>query len=197
MRKSRYISLLLAGAAATALAGCDQNVMTGQDETLYPDVAACTQERDAAECNTGFEAAKLEHIKEAPKFATKEECEAAGFQPCEVAQVQTAQGGSSSMFMPMLMGYMMGRSLGGMGGMGQRGPTAGAPPAGGAAGAPGAAGPAARPVYSDRNGYLYAGRNAVGRVAPGTTSLGSRAIPMRTAARGGFGGSARSFSGGS
>jgi len=194
MRKSRYISLLLAGAAATALAGCDQNVMTGQDETLYPDVAACTQERDAAECNAGFQAAQQEHIKEAPKFSSKEECEAAGFQPCEAAQVQTAQGGSSSMFMPMLMGYMMGRSLGGMGGMGgmgQRGPTAGAPPAGGAAG------PAARPVYSDRNGYLYAGRNAVGRVAPGTTSLGSRAIPMRTAARGGFGGSARSFSGGS
>jgi uncharacterized protein YgiB involved in biofilm formation len=200
MRKSRYISLLLAGAAATALAGCDQNTMTGQDETLYPDVTACTQERDAAECNAGFEAARQEHVKEAPKFATKEECEAAGFQQCEVGQVQTAQGGSTGMFMPLMMGYMMGRTLGGMGGMGgmgQRGPAPGAPPAGGTASAPGTAGPAARPVYSDRNGYLYAGRTAVGLVAPGTTSLGSRAIPMRTAARGGFGGSARSFSGGS
>src|SRR5690606_25012222 len=80
MRKSRYITLLLAGAAATTLAACDQNVMTGQDETLYPDMTACTQERDAGECRSGFEAAQAEHAKQAPKFATKEECEAAGFQ---------------------------------------------------------------------------------------------------------------------
>jgi len=203
MRKSRYVSLLL---AASALAACDQNTMTGQDETLYPDVAACAAERDPAECDAGFTAAKEEHLKQAPKFATKEECEAAGFQQCESPPAQTAQSGGGY-FMPMMMGYMMGRMLGGgmgggLGGMGQSGPAPGSPPGGATANSSGNTGanastrPAARPVYGDRNGYLYAGGSAVGRVAPGTTSLGSRAIPMRTAARGGFGGSARGFSGG-
>ena len=196
MRKSRYVSLLL---AASALAACDQNTMTGQDETLYPDVAACAAERDPAECDAGFTAAKEEHLKQAPKFATKEECEAAGFQQCESPPAQTAQSGGGGYFMPMMMGYMMGRMLGGgMGGMGQGAAAAGGPAGNTSANFPGnaSARTTSRPVYGDRNGYLYAGGSAVGRVAPGTTSLGSRAIPMRTAARGGFGGSARGFSGG-
>ncbi len=203
MRKSRYVTLLL---AASALAACDQNTMTGKDETLYPDAAACAAERDPAECNAGFEAAKAEHLKQAPKFSTKEECEAAGFQRCESPPAQVSQGYGGGYFMPMMMGYMMGRSLGGMGGMGggfggmggQRGPAPGNAP-GNTSGAPNASpntAGASRPVYGDRNGYLYAGGSAVGRVAPGTTSLGSRAIPMRTAARGGFGSSARGFGGG-
>ncbi len=54
----------------------------------------------------------------------------------------------------------------------------------------------ARPVYGDRNGYLHANGQNVGRVAPGTTSLGPNGIAMRTA-RGGFGSSARSSGGGS
>jgi uncharacterized protein YgiB involved in biofilm formation len=186
MRKSRYITLLLAGAAATTLAACDQNVMTGQDETLYPDIAACTQERDAAECQSGFEAAQTEHAKQAPKFATKEECEAAGFQNCASGAVQNAGGGS--FFMPMMMGYMMGRMLGG--GMGM-------PPGQQQTGQQRTAATTARPVYGDRNGFLYSGGGAVGRVAPGTTSLGSRAIAMQPTARGGFGSSARGFGGGS
>ncbi len=205
MRKSRYVTLLLAGAAATALAACDQNVMTGtgaDEATLYGDPAACAKDIDAEACNTAYEVAKEEHVKQAPKFATKEECEAAGFQACETTQVQTAQGGTGSMFMPMMMGYMMGRTLGGMGGglgggLGQRGTPTTAPGATNTAGAAPATARAARPVYSDRNGYLYANGGAVGRVAPGTTSLGSQGIAMRTTARGGFGASARSFGGGS
>lgn len=201
MRKSRYVTLLLAGAAA--LAGCDQNVMTGSgqdDATLYSDPAACAKDIDANECAAAFTAAKQEHVKQAPKFANKEDCEAAGFQTCESAEVQTAQGGSSSMFMPMMMGYMMGRTLGGgmggvLGGMGRPGAPAGS--ANTASAAAPAAARSARPVYSDRNGYLYAGGGAVGRVAPGTTSLGSQGIAMRTTARGGFGASARAFGGGS
>jgi uncharacterized protein YgiB involved in biofilm formation len=189
MRKSRYVTLLLAGAAATTLAGCDQGPPP-QDMTLYGDTAACARENTPEECDAAFAVAKEQHIKEAPKFATKEECEAAGFTQCEAGQVQTAQGGSGSMFMPMMMGYMMGRMLGG--GMG-----GGAGMGGGPATQrqPGAA-TASRPVYGDRNGFLYSGGSNVGRVAPGTTSLGSQGIAMRTT-RGGFGGAARGFGGGS
>jgi uncharacterized protein YgiB involved in biofilm formation len=189
MRKSRYVTLLLAGAAATTLAACDQHDMTKGEGSVYADPAACAKDVDASSCEQAFVQAKEEHTKQAPKFATKEECLAAGFTECEVGQVKTADGSSSSFFMPMMMGYMMGRMMGGgMGGFGA--PQQGAPP-----GAPQqTAGTAGRPVYGDRNGYLYAGGNQVGRVAPGTTSLPS-GTAVRSVSRGGFG--SRGFSGGS
>ena len=208
MRKSRYVTVLLAGAALAALSGCDDNnVMTGKDETLYPSAEACSAERDAGECTAAFETAKAEHVKQAPKFSSKEECEAAGYQVCEVGQVVNREGGGSgSYFMPMMMGYLMARSFGGggmIGGYGlppQGGPaqTQSAPGRSGAAtGAATGASAGARPVYGDRNGYLYTGGSPIGRTAPGTTSLGSRGIAMAPTSRGGFGGSARGFSGGS
>jgi len=212
MRKSRYVTILLAGAAATALAGCDQPPPT-QDMTLYGDIAACERENTPDECASAFAMAKEEHVKQAPKFGSKQECEAAGFTQCEEAKTetapgqaegQTAQSGGSGIFMPMMMGYMMGRMLGGGMGGGLGGGGVGQPqqrPMPGSTGPtdvrPNTGAASARPVYGDRNGYLYTGRgSAVGQVAPGTTSLGSRSIPMRTA-RGGFGSSARGFGGGS
>ncbi len=181
MRKSKYVTLLLAGVAMTALSGCDQHDMT-KDATLFSDPAACAQEMDAADCNKGFDAAKEEHAKEAPKYPTQADCEAAGFQRCEVTAVRNAEGGSSSFFMPMMMGYMMSRAFSG-GGYGY-GPGAGY------------GGGASRPVYADRNGYLYTGGTTVGKVPPGTTSLGTAGVPMRNVARGGFGASASRYSGG-
>ena len=193
MRKSHYITILLGGAAALAiwnLAGTKTTPV--QDETkLYGDANACAMERDATECQQAFDAAKAEHVAQAPKFATAAECEAAGFTKCESAEMKTANGGSTSFFMPMMMGYMMGRMLGGGGMMGGYGmpPRAGAP-----MGTPSGA-PASRPVYADRNGFLYAGGNTVGRVAPGTTSLGPQGVPLRTASRGGFGTTASRYGG--
>ena len=178
-RKSRYVSLLLAGAAAS-LAGCDEHDMT-KDATLYSDPAACSKELDASACDQGFAAAKEEHAKAAPKYTTQADCEAAGFQRCEVTAVRNAEGGSSSFFMPMMMGYMMSRAFSG-GGYGM----------GGGYGAG-----FGRPVYGDRNGFLYTGGATVGQVQPGTTSLGSAGVPLRNVARGGFGASAERFSGGS
>jgi uncharacterized protein YgiB involved in biofilm formation len=176
MRKSKYVSLLLAGATATTLVACGQRKGGdwGEDSTLYGDSAACARDMDSGVCNEAYRAAKDEHAKQAPKFDTQAECEAAGYTQCDTTEVRTADGGSRSMFMPMMMGFMMGRMLGG--GMGGGFP--------------------ARPVYGDRNGYLHANGQNVGRVAPGTTSLGPNGIAMRTA-RGGFGSSARSSGGGS
>ncbi len=173
MRKSKYVSLLLAGATATTLVACGQQGGDwAENSTLYGDSAACARDMDSGVCNEAYRAAKDEHAKQAPKFATQAECEAAGYTQCDTTEVRTADGGSRSMFMPMMMGFMMGRMLGG--GMGGGFP--------------------ARPVYGDRNGYLHANGQNVGRVAPGTTSLGSNGIAMRTA-RGGFGSSARSGGG--
>jgi uncharacterized protein YgiB involved in biofilm formation len=178
MRKSTYITILLGGAAALAIwTLADSDKPVADDTKLYGDAEACTKDFNADECNRAQAAAKEEHVKQAPKFATAAECEAAGFTTCETAQVRTADGGSTSFFMPMMMGYMMSRALGG-GGMGGYGLQP-------------------RPVYAYRGGFLYANGATVGQVAPGTTSLGSNAVPMRTASRGGFGATAGRFSGGS
>lgn len=193
MRKSRYVSLLLAGAAATTIAACDQQ---GPDATLYSDASSCSQDFDAAACESALLAAKDEHAKLAPKFATVAECEAAGYSACEPAPATDAANanttGSSGSFMPIMMGYMMGRMMGGAATMPG---TPGAAPAGAPAKA--AWSGTTRPVYANRDGYLLAGGNAVGRIAPGATSLGSAGMPARTVSRGGFGGSAFRMGGGS
>jgi len=192
MRKSRYVTMLLAGAAVTALSACDQNQQP--DAMLYGDAASCSQDFDAGACTTAYETAKAEHVAQAPKFATAAECEAAGFSPCEAAPTTTANSGSSGMFMPLMMGYMMGRMMSpGAMGPGAVGPAPGTTATAGKSAWSGTT----RPVYANRDGYLFAGNNNVGRVAPGTTSLGSAGVPMRTAARGGFGGTANRMSGGS
>jgi len=189
MRKSKYVTFLLAGAAATTLAACEQE--NAQDAMLYADPAACAKDMDAGVCNESYATAQQEHLQQAPKFATPAECEAAGFAKCEEAQVQKADGsgGHTSFFMPMMMGYMMGRMMS-PGGMmpGQTAPRTGtAPPP--------------RPVYTDRSGYMYAGGagalSRVGQLPSGATSLGSSGTATRVTTRGGFGGSARSFGGGS
>lgn len=179
MRKSKYVSLLLAGAAALPLAACDQaadNAVT--DATLYADASSCAQDFNPEACEAAEAGAKAEHIATAPKFASKEQCEAAGFSACEATPTTNADGTpntaanqSGGSFMPILMGYMMGRMMGG-------------------AMAP------SRPVYADRTGNLYAGGNNVGRMAPGSTSLPRTGMPTRTVARGGFGQTAGRVGGG-
>jgi uncharacterized protein YgiB involved in biofilm formation len=204
-RKSKYVTVLLAGAAAVALSACDDGTNNMSSDNIYGDTATCAQDFDAQTCSDAFNAAKVEHIQQAPKFTTKEECEAAGFSACEVVpanttitnpdgtQTQHASSGGG-MFMPMMMGYMMGRMMGGGGGfMGGAPNTNTAPPQAG--GKPGWSG-ASRPVYANRDGYLYTGGTNVGRVAPGTTSLSGSRVAMRTPERGGFGSSANRFASG-
>lgn len=174
MRKSRYVTFLLAGVAAAGLSACDQT----EDAMLYSDPASCAKEMDAGACNEAYTAARAEHIQAAPKFANQAECEAAGFAQCEQAEVKTAEGATGatsggSFFMPMMMGYMMGRMM-----------------------SPGMAPSIARPVYADRSGYLHARGANVGRMPAGATSLGPSGIATRVTTRGGFGGGARGFSGG-
>jgi uncharacterized protein YgiB involved in biofilm formation len=161
MRKSRYVSVLLAG-ASFAMSSC---AGTGEEiATVYGDSSTCAQDWDAESCTTGYRAAKEEHVKTAPMFKTREECEAAGWAACEVApQTPGTTHAGGGMFMPMMMGFMMGRMMGGGGMMGQ-------------------------PVYGNRNGYMFAGGRNVGQVAPGTTSLAGNKVAMRTPMRGGFAG---------
>jgi uncharacterized protein YgiB involved in biofilm formation len=111
MKRSRYVALLAMGASALALSAC------GESETpagVYTSVDQCMADKQFtdAECRKAFATAREEHKKVAPKYANKAECEADfGAGKCEEAPYRTSSG--TSTFMPLMVGYMLGRSLGG------------------------------------------------------------------------------------
>ncbi len=210
-RRSRYVTTLLMGAAAVSLMGCEQDTSKEADVSIYQSIDACAKDFPLRECQDGMVQAQTQHQQTAPKFASAQECKDAGFEACEPAapvaaapsaQPQTASGGSGS-FMPILMGYMMGRAMSPGMGFGQPGmqQPVSAPP--------GASAPA-RPVYADRNGFLYSADRQVSKLAPGqslsstgATTVRTRLSPSgdlagpRTVARGGFGATGSRMSGGS
>ena len=122
------------------------------------------------ECQESFTKAQEEHVKTAPRFTSREACEAEfGAANCVQPSGQTAQAGGGSWFMPAMLGFMMGRMMGG--GMA-----------------------AAQPVYRDTKNTAYAGRQPLGtldnsRMPPPQRVAGTSGAPSfaGTAARGGFG----------
>lgn len=111
MKRSRYVALLAMGASALALSAC------GESETpagVYTSVDQCIAEKQfsEAECRKAFDTATEEHKKVAPKYAVKADCEADfGAGKCEESPYRTSSG--TSTFMPLFVGYMLGRSLSG------------------------------------------------------------------------------------
>ena len=116
----------------------------------------------------------------APTFTSREACEqqfGAGncMEPEKVAdgqQPQTQNQAGGSFFMPLMMGYLMGRTFGG--------------------------GYAAQPVYRDATNTAYAGSRPIGSFDRATSTLrqGTDAAGRSTASRGGFGGTASRYGGG-
>jgi len=110
MKRSRYVALLAMGASALALSAC------GESETpagVYTSVDQCIADKQftEAECKKAFDTAKEEHKKVAPKYASKADCEADfGVGKCEESPYRTT---TSSTWMPLMIGYMLGRTLGG------------------------------------------------------------------------------------
>jgi uncharacterized protein YgiB involved in biofilm formation len=197
-RRSGYVTSLVIGAAAS-LAACDRDDTRDADVKLYPSVEACRQDFEPESCDEGLKAAEAQHAQSAPKFASRDECVNAGFDNCGPVP---GAGGTGS-FMPMLMGYMMGRSLSQPGSFGtfQAGQRDG-----GGARAP----YSAKPVYADRNGYVYTGDREVSRLSPAQDVKGNQPLSVRTrvtptgevagtrsVSRGGFGTTGSRFSGGS
>jgi len=176
MRKSRSIRLVLLGSLSlVALAACDDNdPLKGAD--IIRDQKECTSRADPDACRMALADARQAHVQTAPKFANRQECEAQfGANNCgtpeevlrfgdeagqptpgqqapsqqttgqQPAQAQASSGGS--VFMPMMMGYMMGRMLGG------------------------ASGPwAAQPMYRDAANTGYVGGQAGPAKSVGTLS---------------------------
>ena len=174
MKRSKSVALLAMGASVIALTACDEPQV---DALVFESLTQCLadQELTREQCETNFKAAKDQHAAVAPKYTSREQCEADfGAANCETAPQQTQSG--SSMFMPLMMGYMMGSMLANR------------------------AGVASQPLYrsaDDAKGFRTADNKRIGtqtgRVQVPGTAAKAPTMKTSTVSRGGFGASARSF----
>ena len=175
MKRSRSIGLVMMGASAIALTACEEQQV---DAMVFESLQQCyaDQALTRAQCDVEYETARTAHIQAAPKYTSLKACQSDfGAENCEQAAQRTTTGGS--VFMPLMMGYMMGSMLGG--------PRAGV---------------ASQPLYrsvDDPKSFRTADNRKVGdRIGRTQIAKSAGAAPttkMRTTSRGGFGKSARGF----
>ncbi|WP_102110247.1 DUF1190 domain-containing protein [Oceaniglobus roseus] len=117
--RSRSVALTLLGAAAFTLAGCQEEQVDAQ---AYPDLASCKDAADTGglltieQCETAFAEAQQLHVETAPRYDSLAVCEEQhGEGACGSEAQQVGNGGSGSIFMPLLAGYLIGNLLGGRG----------------------------------------------------------------------------------
>lgn len=190
-RRSAYISTLLIGGAALALAGCDGGEPMAETEArVFPNIEACKREMLPEDCDRAFDQSAQAHLQTAPRFESQAACEEQmGPGACQQAVATRPDGSMTSMFMPAMMGFMLARAL-----------------------QPGGPRYQPHPVYVDRDGYMRSGNGRIGpapggregfrQAQQGTTMTtpvnrsGQVGQPTRTTNRGGFGASSRGYSGG-
>ncbi len=111
MKRSKSLKLALMGATVFTMTACDQ---PDESAAIFESVDECAQYKgqDLDQCRQGWEQAAQEHVRTAPKYTSIADCQADfGPEQCEQAPQHTTSGGS--VFMPMMMGYMMGSMLSG------------------------------------------------------------------------------------
>ncbi|AUH35315.1 DUF1190 domain-containing protein [Paracoccus tegillarcae] len=117
-KRSRNVSLAILGAAAFGLAGCKSEET---DASAFPDEASCVAAADqgslfftAEDCQTAFAQAQQDHLETAPRYESLEVCEAEhGAGNCGGDPAAQESGGGGSIFMPLMMGYLLGSALSG------------------------------------------------------------------------------------
>jgi uncharacterized protein YgiB involved in biofilm formation len=110
MKRSKTLKLALMSATAIALTACDNP----EEVAIFENVEQCVKQDGFGmeACEANLKKAQAEHVRVAPKYTSVADCEADfGAEKCETAPQQTQSGGS--VFMPLMMGYMMGNMLGG------------------------------------------------------------------------------------
>ena len=109
---SRSIGVsLVVSASLISLTACDEPKV---DASVFKSLEQCKKDpmMRASQCETSFKEARNQHAAVAPKYTSQADCQADfGKGKCEPAPYGTSTGGS--VFMPMMMGYMMGSMLGG------------------------------------------------------------------------------------
>lgn len=173
MKRSKSIALVMMGAGSLLLTACEEPTVEAR---VYKDIGQCLDDpaMDAAACEENLRAAEQQHAAVAPKYTDQAACEADfGADQCEPAPYRTDSGGS--VFMPMMMGYMMGSMLG-------------------------RSSVAAQPLYrsaDDPKAYRTADNRNVGAATGKTTvaksAAASPAAKPYTVSRGGFGARARTL----
>lgn len=115
MKRSASLSLLLMSSLSLSLAGCGDEPIK-EEFQAFGSLGDCARsgEFTVQQCQE----LAVEAKKQAPKFASKEECENAfGLGACEaeqgVAASDSAYRSGGSSWMPLMAGYMMGRYMSG------------------------------------------------------------------------------------
>ncbi len=110
-KRSRSVHLALLGAAAFGVAGCKDERVEAQ---AFPDLASCTAAAADAEgwyspldCEAAFAQAEAAHAETAPRYDEMALCE----EQHDGACTEVAGTGGGGVFMPLMMGYMMGSML--------------------------------------------------------------------------------------
>lgn len=195
MRKSsRAITLtLLASVSAVSLVACDDPQDVPEQVQMYSedDLGACSAQFDAQTCIVGQSTARAAHERDAPKFTTREQCEAESGGACATAS------NGSGMFLPAMAGFLMGRALSGGGVTSQPlmyGRDPNCPPNSSPQNcARSGSGGGSRFVYVP-NGGAYGSAGYVGSMPPAGSSVG-RGGTISTAPRGGTVSVARGIAG--
>lgn len=111
LRGARGLRAALLGAAAFGLAACEEDPEVAAQ--AYPDLEACLAADDAvtepAACEEAFAAALAAHEASAPRYDDPALCEEEHGTPC----VEEVRPGGGSVFLPIMAGYLIGRTLGG------------------------------------------------------------------------------------
>jgi uncharacterized protein YgiB involved in biofilm formation len=107
MKRSKTAALLLMSAAPLLLTACDSE--SPAREGLYTSVEACVaQTNDSNTCQLAFAKAEKEAVATAPRFASREACEADyGKEKC----AERSDGASHSFFGPLMTGFFLSQML--------------------------------------------------------------------------------------
>lgn len=190
-KRSKHVALAILGATAFALAGCQESEVDAQ---AFPDLKSCKEAASLAgyvtaeQCETAFAEAEALHQEAAPRYNSLEVCEAEhGAGNCGDGPAAQSGGGMGSIFMPLMMGYLMGSMMSNMRG-----------------------GATAQPMYKTADGKFtnaagtstYSSNTGAGKMSqsqfakPASTVNKPPMSKTTAASRGGFGASSSSASGG-
>ncbi len=115
-KRSRRARFVLLGTAAFGLAACQQDDTV--EAEVFPSLEECqavaqleSSEFTPEDCATGLAEAQAIHEESAPRYADRAVCEAEHDGACTVEQ----RPDGTSIFLPLLAGYMIGNMMGGRG----------------------------------------------------------------------------------
>lgn len=114
-KRSRHVALILAGTATLSLAACKDDRVDAQAFPDLPSCIAAAQENglwfSEDDCRKNFAEAEQNYAETAPRYDGLALCEQEhGKGNCQ-ADPAAQQSGGGSVFMPLMMGYLMGSML--------------------------------------------------------------------------------------